>query len=334
VFTNEFVPAGKRSKKYCVLSWDDADAFDEYNFGECVDGNCPEIPQPKKLVTPGYNTPACTPEQYEKIVCNYAEQAYKLVLTERYGIADCCPDERRKWEIKYEQIQLEAITDPNYECQPYSDCGCGYIDGTIHTYTCPPVIEPEPEPEPTVLPCEECILLTFVPIGLTEPILLYVPVTSTYANGTNYYSFSYAGINYEVYNETYNTPGAEPGGWYLYAYDGSGDIGYNSTVGECPVGTYVIDTPGYFTSFEVSICDASGVDYVLYSVYIDGGGNDASFTYPDCNGEVQTLNFQGARGGYTVFVCSAPGQSSQFVASFFGGTTEFIVTETEGNCDC
>jgi len=337
VFTNEFVPAGKRSKKYCVLSWDDADAFDEYNFGECVDGNCPETPQPKKLVTPGYNTPACTPEQYEKIVCNYAEQAYKLVLTERYGIADCCPDERKKWEIKYEQIQLEAITDPDYECQSYSDCGCGYIDGRIHTYTCPPVIEPEPEPqpEPNPLPCTDCILLSFIPIGLTEAIELYVPPFDTYPNGTNYYSFSYAGIDYEIYNETYNTPGDAPGGWYLYSYDGSGDIGYNSIIGECPAGIYVIDTPGYFTSFEVNLCGETVTEFVLYSVYIDGGGNDASFTYPDCNGDPQTLNFPAARFGYTVFVCSTKGQSSEFIASVSGGgNIEFTVTETTANCNC
>lgn len=143
VFTEEIVAPGNYSKKYCVLSWDDEDVVTIQEYGNCEDGLCPVVPEPKKFIAPGYNTPTCTPEQYEKILCNYAEQAYKLVLTSRYGIADCCPDERNKWEIKYEQIQLEAITDPNYECQSDSDCGCGYIDGTIHTYTCPIISDTE-----------------------------------------------------------------------------------------------------------------------------------------------------------------------------------------------
>lgn len=141
-FTAEFVPAGKRSKKYCVLSWDDADAFDELQFGNCEDGQCPVTPQPKKFVAPGYDTPVCTPEQYEKILCNHSEQAYKQVLADRYGISNCCPEDEIKWEIKYELIKLEALIDPDYTCQNLSDCGCGYISSDIHTYTCP---TPEPE---------------------------------------------------------------------------------------------------------------------------------------------------------------------------------------------
>lgn len=122
-FTAEFVPAGKRSKKYCVLSWDDADAFDELQFGNCEDGQCPVTPQPKKFVAPGYDTPTCTPEQYEKILCNHSEQAYKQVLTDRYGISNCCPEDAIKWEVKYELIKLEALEDPFIECKT-KPCNC------------------------------------------------------------------------------------------------------------------------------------------------------------------------------------------------------------------
>lgn len=331
-FTAEFVPAGKRSKKYCVLSWDDVDAFDELQFGNCEDGQCPVTPQPKKFVAPGYDTPVCTPEQYEKILCNYSEQAYKQVLADRYGISNCCPEDEIKWEIKYELIKLEALIDPDYTCQNLSDCGCGYISSDIHTYTCPtPEPEPEPEPEPNPLPCNECILATFVPFSSTTPVQVYIPPTDVYANGTYYYNFSYEGTNYEIYNETWNTIGADPGGWYLYAAGGGGDIGYNSTAGTCPAGTFVMSEPEYFDSFAVSICGAEVTDYVLYSVFIDGGGADSSFTYPDCEGNAQTKNFPGARGGYTVFVCSTPGQSAQFIAS---SAITFTVTETTANCNC
>ena len=49
---------------------------------------------------------------------------YKKVLELRYGISDCCPEENEKWLIKKELIELQALTDPNYTCDPLTDC-CG-----------------------------------------------------------------------------------------------------------------------------------------------------------------------------------------------------------------
>jgi hypothetical protein len=148
--TVEVVGAGKLSKKYCVQSWKSED-IEIVNFGDCVNDLCPEVPLPKRVVTPGYNTPICTPAQYERIVCRYAEIKYKEVLTKRYGIEDCCDDESLANDIKYELIHLQMLDDPDYVCvkNPKScPSGCGYINMNIVHECPPPISEPEPEPEP------------------------------------------------------------------------------------------------------------------------------------------------------------------------------------------
>lgn len=152
--TVEIVGAGKLSKKYCVQSWKSED-IEIITFGDCINDLCPEIPLPKRVVTPGYNTPICTPAQYERIVCRYAEIKYKETLTKRYGIEDCCDDESLVNDIKYELIHLQMLNDPDYVCveNPKScPSRCGYINMNI-IHECPPTVpepipEPVPEPEP------------------------------------------------------------------------------------------------------------------------------------------------------------------------------------------
>ena len=101
---------------------------------ETTEGDCPEEPYTvktgicpppvfpnKRVVTPGYNTPVCTPEKYDKITCNFADVMYKIVLEKRYGITNCCPEDDDKWIIQKELIDLQALKDPDYEC---SECSC------------------------------------------------------------------------------------------------------------------------------------------------------------------------------------------------------------------
>lgn len=96
------------------------------------DYNCP-LEVPKRKVKPGYSTPSCDIEQYEKITCKASEIYYKQVLRLRYGISNCCPEDEEKWLVKKELIDLQALFDPDYVCtpvttccsQPISSCGCG-----------------------------------------------------------------------------------------------------------------------------------------------------------------------------------------------------------------
>jgi len=98
----------------------DTDYFE--TFGECKHGVCPPRTFPnKRVVTPGYNTPICTPEKYDMITCNFADVMYKIVLEKRYGITNCCPEDDRKWMVKKELIDLQALKDPDYKC---SECDC------------------------------------------------------------------------------------------------------------------------------------------------------------------------------------------------------------------
>jgi hypothetical protein len=119
--------SGETSDKYCVLKW----IYPAYwtlpkvitSFGECVDGECVEI-KPVRSIRPGYNTPSCSIQYYEKITCEFSEILYKNVISERYGIAPCCPEEEiTKLDIKYQLLEMQAINNPDYVCTTTS-CGC------------------------------------------------------------------------------------------------------------------------------------------------------------------------------------------------------------------
>jgi hypothetical protein len=77
-----------------------------------------------KSVTPGYDTPGCEPDKFERIVCNFSEAMYRQIMVDAYGITPCCGEEDIKYEIKYELIKLKAIADPDYDCYKSPDCGC------------------------------------------------------------------------------------------------------------------------------------------------------------------------------------------------------------------
>ena len=127
---------GETSDKHCVLKW----IFPEFwtlpqiitNYGECVDGKCVVV-LPFRSVRPGYNSPSCTTQYYERVACEYAEILYKDVIAQRYGIAPCCPeDELYRIDIKFQLLELQAINNPEYICNPFNpccqkddSCGCG-----------------------------------------------------------------------------------------------------------------------------------------------------------------------------------------------------------------
>jgi hypothetical protein len=123
---------GQTSDRVCLISWDDvaqAKGYIEY-YGDCINGTCPPIVYPVRYVKPGYHTPACDTEKWDKITCKSSEILYKSVLKGRYGISNCCDEPTDKWLIKKELIDLAALVDPHYVCTerscgcPPSSCGC------------------------------------------------------------------------------------------------------------------------------------------------------------------------------------------------------------------
>ena len=120
---------GEKSERFCIRVW--AIYFPETDyietFGDCTETttdvwDCPAIIYPRRSVQPGYNTPACSTEKYEKISCKSAEVYYKQVLYLRYGISNCCPEDTDKWLIKKELIDMDALRDPAYVCTEVSPC--------------------------------------------------------------------------------------------------------------------------------------------------------------------------------------------------------------------
>jgi hypothetical protein len=125
--------------KLCVGEWrvfypetDNLEVFGNCLLPSTFNWVCP-ITTPVKKVKPGYSTPSCDIEKYEKITCKSSEIYYKQVMRRRYGISNCCPEEEEKWLVKKELIDLDALRDPDYICtpvttccsQPISSCGCG-----------------------------------------------------------------------------------------------------------------------------------------------------------------------------------------------------------------
>jgi hypothetical protein len=124
--------SGERSERICMAYWLTSYPTDyvEY-FGNCIESpqrlspfECPPQIYPKRIIRPGYVTPICSTEKYERITCKSAEVLYKSVLELRYGISNCCPEEDDKWLIRKQLIDLQALRDPLYECEVPA-CGCG-----------------------------------------------------------------------------------------------------------------------------------------------------------------------------------------------------------------
>lgn len=143
---------GVTSERFCVRTWGEYYPETDYiiTFGNCSEitpniWNCPDIIYPRRSVIPGYNTPACTSQKYEKISCRSAEVYYKQVLYGRYGISNCCPDDTNKWLIKKELIDLDALRDPDYVCTIANPCcpntpSCGQSSCGDSSCGCTPLI--------------------------------------------------------------------------------------------------------------------------------------------------------------------------------------------------
>jgi hypothetical protein len=99
------------------------------NYVDCED--ClPVPPEPippvykYKSIRPGYNTPGCSPDKFERILCNFSEAMYRQIMVDAYGITPCCGEDDIQYEIRYELIKLKAIQDPDFNCKLTNSCDC------------------------------------------------------------------------------------------------------------------------------------------------------------------------------------------------------------------
>lgn len=212
-----------------------------------------------------------------------------------------------------------------------STLDCVEVQGTGGQYST--LVECQTNCSPAVfLSCDECITITIIPVGGGTPVEITMPPTGLYSNNTPYYYFTYDGIDYEIYNSTWDQIGANPGTWLLFSYDLDDDIGQYGVVSTCPIGTYDVD-PTIFDSFVVGYCGGEPTGNVLYSVFLNSQGSaGVYFTYPDCNNVTKQVNIPASRSVTNVFVCSKPGRLlSEFVQN---GGTDFNVIETVIPCNC
>lgn len=159
--------------------------FVEY-FGECKEGVCPPpVFKNNRSVRPGYNTPNCNPDEYDKITCRFSQVMYKVVLEKRYGITNCCLDEDEKWLLKKELIDLQALKDPNYICSSFPcSCNSGKSYSSCNCRKVVPVCSPPLTPIPiTSYNCTNGACVMVLGTGGQYPTLLAcqaacIPTTS------------------------------------------------------------------------------------------------------------------------------------------------------------
>lgn len=67
-----------------------------------------------RSVQPGYDEGHCDIRFIEKINCNFSNQVYSKLLTQKYGVKSCIDDEFDKFFIKKQLLDLNLIDDPNF----------------------------------------------------------------------------------------------------------------------------------------------------------------------------------------------------------------------------
>jgi hypothetical protein len=186
------IPSGTRSAKVCAVEWDLENAINIEWYGECTEvpsedtmepdtWKCPVLTPKLRSVKPGYDTPGCPADYFEKVSCKFAEALYKNVLADRYGITtNCSSEESNKWEIKKELLDLAAITNPDYDCPPISSCydACAAtaafencLTGDCFGYTITYEAN-APDDITTYTDCETCEIITIEHVE-TDTIIVY-----------------------------------------------------------------------------------------------------------------------------------------------------------------
>ena len=131
VFVSYKLNPGETTDKVCAKYVVTSSAYDNgilylEKYGDCQEGLCPPpVFKNNRKVKPGYNTPICSADKYDRITCEFADIMYKKALESRYGISNCCPDELQNWILKKTLIDMQALRDPSFNCTAQSSCSCG-----------------------------------------------------------------------------------------------------------------------------------------------------------------------------------------------------------------
>lgn len=107
----------------------------------------PPVPDPipfvlhQRKVKPGYNTPGCSPEYTENILCNYSEALYDEMVKTRYGITICCDKDKNLdyWDIKRQLLELKVLYNTTgcqlqFPCYSYDLVNLDPLNDTSFTY--------------------------------------------------------------------------------------------------------------------------------------------------------------------------------------------------------
>ncbi len=106
-----------RENPQSVISITVLDCF--FRCEDCLPKPEPAVPAfdlKPRIVKPGYDTPTCTPDYFDKVKCNWSEAVYQHMASIRFGIEFCCDPDLQKWGIKNEILDIESTKYPDIDC--------------------------------------------------------------------------------------------------------------------------------------------------------------------------------------------------------------------------
>lgn len=87
----------------------------------------------RKTVYPNY-TPVCDLEKFLKTICTYSEILHQQVISKRFGVTTCCPDDLTKWSIKNWLLQSNLLNHLSPDLpEPFVEACCIDKFGTNNT---------------------------------------------------------------------------------------------------------------------------------------------------------------------------------------------------------
>lgn len=175
-----------------------------------------ELCKRRKTIDPEYTSERCDTEYIEKVKYHYSELHYQKVISKRYGVAFCCPQDEVKWEIKNEILDNQLIDYPSPDLpEAYVESCCIEISSSSRNCNSTDCTTCNQELPKADCPCNcsassntihDCH--TYVFTVTAEMLLEATGNTNTAANGKVYFGYIPCGGNKSL-TKSYNTASQE-----------------------------------------------------------------------------------------------------------------------------
>jgi hypothetical protein len=256
-----------------------------------------------RFAEPGFSTKYCNPQQVVDINCKFGDSVYALFKRMRYGIQTCCEYDLDKIEIKKDLMDLGALYDPDL-CTPGQPVPFG---------CCPQPCDVEADLQIPMFmncPAPTDVIATITGVPINPPELCFPPtgildngeplVVMTLAAKCSAYTGAVNGggggvIPYFDCNNVkiiYNYPAFS--GWQPFTFCGIADQTLNASNHK---GFEYKETPN---CGETPVC-------ITYTLTFPANLSDGIYSWLDCNGVAQVVEYPFVAIEYTEVICAQEG---------------------------